>query len=371
MKNKHQYSGFPDDCSPEQLEILSKFRQEVRAMGCSDPPYDDTYLLRFLRARKFDLPKTLEMWKNFIQWRKDNNVEQIAEIEFTELNEAKKHYPHFYFRTDKQGRPIYIERMGALKFDQLAKVMPHERLTNYFIQSYERLLNKILPACTRAKGTRVDQTLYIMDLKGAGSKIMSPKMWDLLKMASKIGQDNYPETLGNMFIINAPFWFYGVWNIAKQFVDEKTKKKIHIIGEKFHKELGQYMDINDLPDFLGGKATVAEYGENLTIEEGPWVDSFDKDTNLLSQDTNVEVNRRALNVETERIERGKETKEININTLVEENQARSSPELKENSDNLQDFSGMDDWDVGSEDDDYKHQIKVFHAKPSLRLRRSL
>jgi len=55
-------------------------------MGCNDPPYDDAYLLRFLRARKFDLAKTLTMWNNFIKWRKENNVDEIDVGSFKLLN---------------------------------------------------------------------------------------------------------------------------------------------------------------------------------------------------------------------------------------------------------------------------------------------
>ena len=47
-------------------------------MGITDPRFDDAYLLRFLRARKFDLVKTKEMWTNFIKWREENNVDQIG-----------------------------------------------------------------------------------------------------------------------------------------------------------------------------------------------------------------------------------------------------------------------------------------------------
>ena len=46
-------------------------------MGLADPPYDDAYLLRFLRARKFDLKKTEKMWVDFIEWRKQNGVDII------------------------------------------------------------------------------------------------------------------------------------------------------------------------------------------------------------------------------------------------------------------------------------------------------
>ena len=39
--------------------------------------YDDAYLLRFLRARKFDLDKSTEMFTKFLQWRKDFGTDEI------------------------------------------------------------------------------------------------------------------------------------------------------------------------------------------------------------------------------------------------------------------------------------------------------
>lgn len=271
MKKKSEYTGFPGDCSPEQLEILSRFRAEVQNMGINDPTYDDPYLLRFLRARKFDLPKTLEMWRNFIKWRHEANVDNILTMDFSEMDQAKKYYPHGYFRTDRNGRPIYIERIGFLKFDALTKIIPLDRLQLYFIQSYERLLKEIFPACSKVAGKRVDQTCYIIDLKDAGAKLFSSNMREIIKLASKIGQDYYPEVLGNMFIINTPMVFHGIWGLIKPFIDEKTKKKIHILGSKYHKELSEYISDENLPDFLGGQVTSKDYGENFCTEQGPWV----------------------------------------------------------------------------------------------------
>ena len=49
-------------------------------MGLSNPPYDDYYLLRFLRARKFNIKKTELMFKEFIEWRKKNDVDNIMTV---------------------------------------------------------------------------------------------------------------------------------------------------------------------------------------------------------------------------------------------------------------------------------------------------
>lgn len=39
-------------------------------------------------------------------------------------------------------------------------------------------------------------------------------------------QDYYPERLGKLFIVNAPYIFMKVWKIIYPFIDNKTKKKV-------------------------------------------------------------------------------------------------------------------------------------------------
>ncbi len=59
--------------------------------------------------------------------------------------------------------------------------------------------------------------------------------YDFVKPASELAQNNYPEILGNMFIINAPLLFTGIWAIVKMWIDDKTKEKIQILGGSYKK----------------------------------------------------------------------------------------------------------------------------------------
>ena len=55
--------------------------------------------------------------------------------------------------------------------------------------------------------------------------------------------------------------------ILKPFLDEKTTNKIKIIGSSYKKELLNYVDPENLPNFLdGGKSD----GSQLIHNVGPW-----------------------------------------------------------------------------------------------------
>jgi hypothetical protein len=121
-------------------------------------------------------------------------------------------------------------------------------------------------------GTRIEQGVTILDLKDASMKIFSKKVHHLIKLASKIGQDYYPEIMGQMYIINAPMLFSGIWAIVKGFLDERTRKKISIQGSKYIKDLLLTIDPDNLPTFIGGNCTCEEYGGCMQSELGPWND---------------------------------------------------------------------------------------------------
>ena len=105
------YSGFMGDTSPEQEAVLAQFKEFVKATGSNeDGKYDDYDFLRFCRARKFVLADIQTMWKNHMEWRVKRQCDKIyQEWTFEEEEKVFEIYPQFYHKTDKLGRPIYIE----------------------------------------------------------------------------------------------------------------------------------------------------------------------------------------------------------------------------------------------------------------------
>ncbi len=91
------------------------------------------------------------------------------------------------------------------------------------------------------------------------------------EITADISQRYYPEILNKMFIINSGYIFKGIWLIIRNWIDQKTQKKIHIIAGSGRKELLKYINPESLPSFLGGDCQ-----DELTNDVGPWHDELVK-----------------------------------------------------------------------------------------------
>jgi hypothetical protein len=269
MESKPEYTITP--FTSEESAALSKFKDLLKSkkVDYNSLKFDDFYLVRFLRARKLDQAKTLEMFTNFLKWRVENKIDDIENYTFPELDQVKLYYPHGLHKTDKYGRPIYIEILGELRIDELFKVTTPERLLSYNSKCYERLLNEIFTSCSRAAKKHIHETLTILDLKKLTTKLLSKKTYGFLKMTTYNSQNYYPEILGSLYVVNSGLLFKAAWSVCKAFLDEKTKKKVITLGSDPKKELLKHIDIENLPSFLGGECKCEPYG-CIYSNAGPW-----------------------------------------------------------------------------------------------------
>lgn len=264
--------GHLGNLTEEQDLALKEIRNFIQELGHSLAHYDDYFLLRYLRARKFNLDNTKLMMDNMFKWRETNDVDNIHQLVFEEKDQVQKYYPHNYHKIDKVGRVIYIERLGQFKPKELFEISTEERMIKQNIQSYESIINFRYPCTSAMHGRRIETSLNILDLKGVSLSLVNKRIYGLIQTASKISQDYYPEIMGAMYIVNAPMLFTGIWAVCRSFIDEKTRAKIHIKGSKYEKDLLELVDEESLPDFLGGKCTCAEIGGCMIGDAGPWND---------------------------------------------------------------------------------------------------
>lgn len=261
--------------TPAQQEALDRFRKEIQDDGKFVPErMDDASLLRFLRARKFDVAKAKVMLYAAEQWRKDFGVDEIMQnFDFQEKEEVDKYYPQYYHKMDKEGRPIYIEKLGKLDIKALYAITTQERQLQRLVYEYERFLHERLPACSRAVGHPVETSCTILDLKDVSLSNFY-RVKDYVMAAAAIGQDRYPESMGKFYIINAPWTFSTVWAFVKPWLDEVTVAKIDIIGSGYKDKLLAQIPAENLPRDLGGLCQCP--GGCSLSDAGPWSENGQK-----------------------------------------------------------------------------------------------
>ncbi|RMZ85449.1 hypothetical protein DV737_g859, partial [Chaetothyriales sp. CBS 132003] len=261
--------GHPGHTTKEQDAQVYLLRMQLEQLGFSER-LDTLTLLRFLRARKFNVELSKQMFINNEEWRKEFGTDELVRtFVYTEKPEVFAYYPQYYHKTDNDGRPVYIESYGKIDLYAMYKITTAERMLQNLVVEYEKVADPRLPACSRKAGRLLETCCTIMDMKGVGvAKI--PSVYGYLRQASAISQDHYPERLGKLFIINAPWGFSSVFSFIKGFLDPVTVAKIHVLGSHYQTELLAHVPKENLPKQYGGTCE-CEGGCEFS-DEGPWQD---------------------------------------------------------------------------------------------------
>lgn len=185
-----------------------------------------------------------------------------------------------------------MQTYGNMDIPALLKLVTPERHWETIVVGAEAVTRECLPACSRAKGETITDSLSIVDLKGFGLVftllqekncrlsinlllISLTQFWGMKKHVRdcfQLTQDYYPETLGKLLVINAPSSFTIIWAVVKPWLAKETIAKIDILGTDYKDVLLTYVDAENLPSTLGGDCTCEGLGGCAFSCAGPWMD---------------------------------------------------------------------------------------------------
>jgi CRAL/TRIO domain/CRAL/TRIO, N-terminal domain len=150
--------------------MLAAHKCRAKAKSKFSVHADGSTLLRFLRAREYDVQKATTMYVNHLKWRKENGIDTILEdFDFKEREQYLAVYPQGYYNVDKEGRPVTIQHLGQVNPKRINQVTTEERMIKYHVQEYERFLKKMAPTCSQLQGRHIDSSTAILDVKGMPS----------------------------------------------------------------------------------------------------------------------------------------------------------------------------------------------------------
>ncbi|CRG87778.1 CRAL-TRIO domain-containing protein C3H8,02 [Talaromyces islandicus] len=272
------------DIPPDQL------REAFWNMVKADHP--DALVLRFLRARKWDVNKAIVMLVSTLRWRlSEMHVDDdimlggeagaIAQAEGSDATKKRigqdfiaqmRMGKSFIHGVDKQGRPMCLIRVRMHKIGaQVGESV--ERYTVHMIETARLMLPR-----------PVETAVIIFDMTGFTLANMD---YTPVKFIIKCFEANYPESLGAVLIHQAPWVFSGIWKVIKGWLDPVVAAKVHFTNSV--EDLEGFIDRKRIIKELGGDEDFDyEYIEQQPGENDPLKDTAKRDEILTRNKTIAE-----------------------------------------------------------------------------------
>ncbi|XP_016969158.1 protein real-time isoform X2 [Drosophila rhopaloa] len=243
--------------SPMQESKLLELRKMLDGVDDLErlPSYQT--IMRFLAARDWHVNQAFTMLRDSLRWRREHHIDALLP-EYSKPAVVVEHFPGGWHHHDKDGRPVYILRLGHMDVKGLLKSLGMEGLLRLALHVCEEGVQKINESAERLEKPLLHWSLLV-DLDGLSMRhLWRPGIRALLYIIETV-ERNYPETMGRVLVVRAPRVFPIAWTIVSAFIDEHTRSKFVFYGPdstQMKDGLAQYLDEEIMPDFLGGPCKI-------------------------------------------------------------------------------------------------------------------
>jgi len=217
-------------------------------------------LLRFLRARKFNVEQAMIMVRNDCTWRRDVVgydliLENAQDVLRCDLASVYKYFPTWLQGFDKQHRPVSYRQFGKFEIWQILQLTDFQSLVRFHAWESEMAIRQMFKK-SQDLGINVETFVCVVDAQGWGVRLATKDAFAFIKSMADTDAAHYPERLGRLIVINAPFALSWAWSIIVTFLDEVTKAKISIYSSQatWQPVLFELIEKSQIPEMYGGDA---------------------------------------------------------------------------------------------------------------------
>nr|XP_043881920.1 clavesin-1-like isoform X3 [Solea senegalensis] len=204
----------------ENPDTLHHDIQLVRDMIVTRPDIgflrtDDDFILRFLRARKFDQMETFRLLAQYFQFRQQNlDMFQSFKVDDPGIKRALMDgFPGVLESPDQHGRKILL--LFASNWDQTR---------NSFTDILRAILLS-LEVLIENPELQINGFILIIDWSNFSFKQASKLTPNILRLAIEGLQDSFPARFGGIHFVNQPWYIHAMFTIIKPFLKDKTRKR--------------------------------------------------------------------------------------------------------------------------------------------------
>ncbi|NXG92036.1 S14L2 protein, partial [Stercorarius parasiticus] len=172
-----------------------QFRENLQDVLPSLPSQDDYFLLKWLRARCFDLPKSEAMLRKVrghpaFFW--GGHIPNTAVI--------RKYMSGGMCGYDREGSPIWYEIIGPLDAKGLLFSASKQDLLKNKFRDCEVLRHECEKQSQKL-GKKIEMVLMVYDCEGLGLKHLWKPAVETYGELLSMFEENYPESLKRLFIV--------------------------------------------------------------------------------------------------------------------------------------------------------------------------
>lgn len=247
LNQYHRKTIHMSNLSSAQKEAFDQAKNLLAASNIAAPA--DENLLQFFKVNSFDAEKTVQAYKDNLEWRAKNDIDHILERPAVGGDIIPKIVPFAMYGHDKEGLPIYIEKTGKTMTTEIVQYVNVDVFILHHTHCMERL-TKMMEEASKRTGKPIHTCTTILDMNGLSLAHRNTLVF--LQAALEFDLKHYPERPERVLVVNTPWIAPGLWEMVKMFLDESTKSKVEILGWNYKEELLKYIDADQLPVEYGG-----------------------------------------------------------------------------------------------------------------------